>query len=59
MKKGLILITFAWAVEVVGVVAALVTAIVTIGQVTHRWSHENSYYPCPPYQPRMGRFTGR
>ena len=29
MKKGLILITFAWAVEVVGVVAGFVTAIVT------------------------------
>ena len=29
LKKGLILITFAWAVEVVGVVAGFVTAIVT------------------------------
>jgi hypothetical protein len=29
MKKGLILITFAWAVEIVGVVAGFVTAIVT------------------------------
>jgi hypothetical protein len=28
-KKGLILITFAWAVEIVGVVAGLVTAVVT------------------------------
>jgi hypothetical protein len=29
MKKGLILITFAWAVEVIGVTAGFVTAIVT------------------------------
>jgi hypothetical protein len=29
MKKGLILITFAWTVEAVGVIAGLVTAMIT------------------------------